>query len=703
MADRRSPLCRSRLAPSRLAPSRLAPSRLASSWLARCRLALVLAATAASVAGCVGMPNSGSPGTVGATPQNTSQDSDFIGAIPAGPQKGWTPTEIVQGFLNASISYPSYQDIAREYLASAPGQSPWSPGWSVKVVEQVKVPPDAEYSPGGRTATVDVTGVVRASFNGSGQYVGAQGSRTGGQPDGSGTQLADQTFTLAKVNKEWRITNAPDNFRMLTQPDFAKVYRAQDLYFFDPTGQVLVPDSVFVPTGTSPSSLVSNLVNALLKDPQAQWLVPQDGSSPPAVTAFPPHSKVLGVTVDGTTATVNLGGPAASATPQVRQQMATQLVWTLAGQTGPVGNPQNIQNPPIIQAVLLEINGKPWSPSAAACPSTGGSSQSPAQKLLMYGCRNPYPAATSSAFFYTANGQAWTRCASQSQVISASVGVIQPVFGKTGTASLNPACPGSSVQASANPVPPSQTHQGPRLTMVAVAPDGKYLAGYSPQANSLVVWASNQAKPTSTISLSGVTSIGWDRRDYLWVAQGNATAVVVPTGSSKPSAQPTNNFPGKILGFGIAPDGVRVAAIVQTGSGPEVELAAIDSGSPTAGQLSAPFDRMSIGQPVQLGPNVTNPVALTWYDADNLLVLDGTGSQTSLWEVPVDGQPATKLPGVLPGAISITANTAQKVLVAGFTGNRIEVSPAPAGPWQLIGGGGQNPAFQAPLPYSAQS
>src|SRR5438094_10271207 len=105
-----------------LAPGWLAQGRLAQGWLARCRLAFVLAAAAASVAGCVGMPNSGSPGTVGARPKDTTQDSDFIGAIPAGPQKGWNPTEIVQGFLNASISYPGYQDIAREYQARTAGK-----------------------------------------------------------------------------------------------------------------------------------------------------------------------------------------------------------------------------------------------------------------------------------------------------------------------------------------------------------------------------------------------------------------------------------------------------------------------------------------------------------------------------------------------------------------------------------------------------
>jgi|tagenome__1003787_1003787.scaffolds.fasta_scaffold20985536_3 hypothetical protein len=677
---------------------------MASSWLARCRLALVLAAAAASLAGCVGMPNSGSPGTVGATPQDTTQDSDFIGAIPAGPQKGWSPADIVQGFLNASISYPVYKDIAKEYLASPSGkQQPWAPTWSVKVVDHVNVPPDADYSQNRRTATVDVTGQVQASFDGSGQYVGAQKGGSGGQQAGAGAPVATQKFTLAKVNGEWRITNAPEfSFRMLTQPDFAKVYRAQDLYFFDPTEQVLVPDAVFVPAGTSPNSLVANLVNALLNPPQPQWLLPAGSQTSPAVTAFPAHTKLYNVMVDGSTATVDLRGAAAGATSAQRQLMATQLVWTLTGQTP---SPPNVQSPPNIQAVQMEINGKPWTPATVACPEAGEPGQSPAQKLFMYRCKNPYPDTTSPAFYYAANGEAVTRCAPLSQVMAGNVGLVQPVFGKTGAASPKQACQGS-VQASTQATPPSQTHQGPPLTMVATSPDGKYLAGYAPDGNSLTVWASGQAKPATTTrtSPSGVTAIGWDRRDYLWVAEGNATTVVAPAaGDSKP-ALIENSFPGKILGLGIAPDGVRVAAIVQAGSGTEVELAAIDSGTAAPGQLSAPFDRMSIGQTVQLGPNVPHPVALTWYDADDLLVLDGAGAQTSLWEVPVDGQPATRLPGVLPSAISITANKTQKILVAGLTGNRLEVSAGLTGPWQLLGGVGQNPAFQTPaFPPAAQS
>jgi hypothetical protein len=324
----------------------------------------------------------------------------------------------------------------------------------------------------------------------------------------------------------------------------------------------------------------------------------------------------------------------------------------------------------------------------------------------MYLCKNPYPAATSSAFYYAASGQAWVRCAPQSQVMTGNVGVVQPLFGKTGLAALKPSCQ-DSVQASATAPPPSQQHQGPALTMVTVSPDGKYVAGYSPQGKSLIVWASNQAKPTSTMSMPNVTAIVWDRRDYLWVTQGNATAMIVP-----PSSNPypiVNQFTGKILGLGIAPDGVRVAAIVQTDTGPELELAAIDTAAPGASQPTAPFNRTSIGPTVQLGPNVPSPVALTWYDADDLLVLGGAGSQTSLWEVPVDGQPATKLPGELPGAISITANnaqsggSAQNVLVAGLTNNGLVVSAGLAGPWQPLGSGGQNPVFQAPLPVGTPS
>src|SRR6516225_76232 len=134
-------------------------------WLARAWRTCLVTGLAASVAGCVGMPNSGSPGTFSATPRDTSQDSNFIGAVPSGPQPDWSPAEIVTGFLNATASFPAYSTIARQYLASSAAKT-WNPGWSVRVVDQIN-PPQAEISTDGRAATVDVSGTVQASFDGT--------------------------------------------------------------------------------------------------------------------------------------------------------------------------------------------------------------------------------------------------------------------------------------------------------------------------------------------------------------------------------------------------------------------------------------------------------------------------------------------------------------------------------------------------------
>jgi hypothetical protein len=643
-------------------------------------------AVAASLAGCVGMPNSGSPVTFGATPQGTPSDFGFIGAIPAGPAPKWTPSEIVAGFLNAnaSVSYPTYEDVAKEYLVSAAANS-WNPTWSVQVVDKIN-PPRADIQRDGKHATVDVTGTVQASFDGSGQYVGAQ---QGGAPG------VNQQFHLVKVNGLWRITNPLPQGRLLTEPDFAAVYRPQDLYFFDSFGQVLVPDSVFVPAGTSPNSLVTNLVRALLADPQSKWLEAQTGPTPPALTAFLPHTNI-NVTIDGTTVTVNLTGPGATASTNTLEQISAQLVWTLTGQ----------ESTPI-QAVELEVNGQPWIPPSAPCPDAGGQSQGPAQKQAMYSCYNPYPTVASTSFYYVAHGQAWSRCAAESQVTEGSISSVVAVFGRTGAAKLDQAC-GTPVQASSQTMPPPQPRSVPALSRVAVSPGNQYAAGVSADGKTVDVWASGGTKPTNSITTSGVTAVSWDRSGYLWLAQ-DGTIWAVPQTSNSGSGSPIpNGFNGKIIGMGIAPDGVRVAAITQTASGRTLELAAIDHGGPASGQRENPTTRTatgpsSIGPPVQLGPNITDPIALTWYDADNLLVLDGMGNGSALWEVPMDGQPASKLPGVLPGAISITWDGPNNALVLGLAGGGLQVSASLEGPWQPLGAGGQNPVFPASLhPAPAQ-
>jgi hypothetical protein len=163
----------------------------------------VLAAALTAVAGCMGMPANGPAEGSTAAPQASAPAVNFIGPFPSGPRPGGDPSQIVQGFLLASASYPIYS-IAENYLVSSASQT-WNPGWAVRVYSDLAVPggvPAAKASHGaGQQVTVNVSGTLQASFDGSGQYVSAQSQ---GQVPGS------YSFSLVKVGGQWRITNPPD-------------------------------------------------------------------------------------------------------------------------------------------------------------------------------------------------------------------------------------------------------------------------------------------------------------------------------------------------------------------------------------------------------------------------------------------------------------------------------------------------------------
>ena len=93
----------------------------------------------------------------------------------------------------------------------------------------------------------------------------------------------------------------------------------------------------------------------------------------------------------------------------------------------------------------------------------------------------------------------------------------------------------------------------------------------------------------------------------------------------------------------MAPDGVRVALIVSTRAGQRVLLAAVvHSGN-----------QVSLASAGTLGADLTQPTALSWYDADHLLVVDQADSGPQLFEVPVNGDRST-FQSIEPGMVSIT-------------------------------------------------
>jgi hypothetical protein len=633
------------------------------------RRACVLAAVAVSVAGCVSMPSSGPVGVISASPQSTSADGNVIEQLPAGPYGDQGPIEIVQGFLTASASYPANASIAREYLLGSVSRG-WNPGWSVTVFSKFnsyqQTLPRAGH--GSQVATVDVSGVVQSTFNGSGQIVSA-----GNQ----GGTAGSYQFSLTKVGGQWRISKPPPARRLLTVQQFADFYRSQDLYFTNssvPTSpdQPLVPDSVFVPVGTPTTELVTNLVKALLPTPGGD---PQSTLLQKATGTFPARTTLISVAQTGSTAIVNLGG-LTRASMTVKEQVSAQLAWTLAT---PRASPAAVT---AVQSVELELNGKPFAPPKLICGIR--QARSLVQNQATYACYNPYPSQPAN-FSFVSHGQVWSRCGAEASVQHGFVGPVVSVLHPASAAGLQ--C-GSSTPVPTKSVTTPASVQVPPIgtpSLAAVSPDDQYVAVYSPgnsdnhELSIGTVGSTAKHNPVSGIG-SGVTALSWDRNDDLWVAE-NGDVFMVPVNGQ---AVPVSTVPANVTDLSVAPDGVRIAFIVQDGSTSVVDIAAISHNS----------QALPISLTVQVGPGLVQPRSLAWYDADDLIVLAGTSSP-ALWVVPVDGQASSISQPAPLGADSITAGGAMNALVAGISsgGGTLAVSTGLEGPWQPLGVPGQNPAY----------
>jgi Lipoprotein LpqB beta-propeller domain/Sporulation and spore germination len=627
----------------------------------------VLAAAAVSVAGCVGMPSNGPAVENTASPQSPAPNVNFIVPHPSGPQPGGNPSQIVQEFLLASASYPTYA-VAKDYLTGSAVKT-WNPGWAVTVFSALNFPRWVPATDGGHGApqqvTVNVTGTVQALFDGTGQYVSAQSQ---------GPAPRAYPFNLVKVDGQWRITNPPDN-RMLTTSDFPLFYKAQDLYFVGPQDNVLVPDSVFVPLGATPSDQIDSLVTALTDGPQTPWL---EGA---ADTELPARTSVLGVSTAGPIVTVNLGGQAAKADARQLGLFAAQLVWTLTS------SPASLPN---FQSVVLEINGHTWQPRTSLC--SGERNPGPVQTLAAYECFDPYPSSP-AGFYYVGHGQIWARCGAESQAAQGGyIGSIVPVVDHAGAFSGPPCASGGFVREESETPPPAQPPSLPAAAMAAVSPDGRYLAVVSSGNGDVYIGklsgqaVSFPARPRLTGG--DVTALSWDRNDNLWVAQSDSIVMLPDSGGNAITVQTNSN----VTDLSVAPDGVRIAFITQVGGlAPALYLAAIGGGQPGSGQLGGPH--LTIRDVASIGPNLTDPASLAWYDANNLIVVNDAAAGNSLWEVPVDGQQAQLLPVAPSGVTSITAGGAANVLVAGLSGDSLAVSTSLDGPWNQLGEPGQNPAY----------
>lgn len=279
------------------------------------RRLLLLVLAASLLTGCASMPTSGPVTEIGKVVAPAEDEGFAIDPRP--PQPGASPTDIVLGFLDAMQATPIQTTVARQFLAHDLASS-WNPQLETITYADKTLPHGS--------------GVVSVDLQGA-NHLDAQGAWQGPISTAEG-QLR---FPMVRERGQWRIAAAP-NALIVPQSWFDSRFTQVSLYFFDPTGRILVPEPVFVPRGTQ---LATTLVRDLVTGPSkaltgvARTFLPAGVSSGLSVP----------VGSDGVAA-VDLNGELGQQSAHTLQLMTAQLAWTL-------------RQDQAITALRLSIGGRP--------------------------------------------------------------------------------------------------------------------------------------------------------------------------------------------------------------------------------------------------------------------------------------------------------------------------------------------------------
>lgn len=261
-------------------------------------LVLVLAAGA-----CSTLPDSGSVHDAG--PVGSGQVDDAPLFAPPGPGSGDSREEVLNGFLLAMQANPLTTSVARKFLTTA-AKNTWNPNQGTVIYEasSTSVAPDG--------VTVRLSDVHR--LDSRGVWLG-----------GSVGHSEKLQIQFVKQGGEWRIDNPPNALVVLASY-FQSRFARFNLYFFDQTNKVLVPEPIYIPRGEQSAT---NLVRGLLKGPGPDLAAV-------ARTDFP-RGTALDISVlvsDSGTAEVPLSKEVLASQAAELARMQVQLAWTLRQVSG---------------------------------------------------------------------------------------------------------------------------------------------------------------------------------------------------------------------------------------------------------------------------------------------------------------------------------------------------------------------------------
>jgi hypothetical protein len=295
---------RPRLIPRR---SALTLSRGPRPIVARAVTALV---AVLAVSACAGIPSSG-PVTKVADDGDLGQSA--VRYAPARPQPGASPEQIVRGYLDAMLAFPTSSRTASTFLTPEAARD-WGSSSQVRIYSQPEV--GGSQDADGRPVPADDPSEpvkVRLGFTEDAR-LDRQGRYT---PLASPETL---TYTLQQVKGEWRITD-PQEGLLVNRKFFTDYYRPFNLYYFDLPGQRLVPEPVHLVVG---DQLATTLMTSLAGGPTVESLdstrtyVPPRGALRPSVPVS-----------DEGVADVEFTADFSDLASGVRDHLSAQVVWTL--------------------------------------------------------------------------------------------------------------------------------------------------------------------------------------------------------------------------------------------------------------------------------------------------------------------------------------------------------------------------------------
>ncbi|MGC0376918.1 hypothetical protein RKD28_004434 [Streptomyces sp. SAI-229] len=581
------------------------------------RTVAYVASGAVLLAGCASMPDSGDLRGVESTPRQDAQVRVF--AMP--PSEDATPTQIVQGFLEALTSDDPDYKTARQYLTREAAKT-WKPELSTTVLSD---------GPGAQADSPDRQDTGSLSYTLTGTKVATVDAQQSYAP-ASGPYDELVHLTKDAKSEQWRIDAVPQGV-VMGKSDFQRNYMSVNKYYYasDSAGPVpmTVADPVYVRSHVDPTT---QMVRSLVEGPTT-WLDPAVRTAFPAGTALRKGAGPL-TPDDRGRLTVPLNDKAAEVDTGRCEEMAAQLLFTLRTLS------------PAVDEVELRAGG------GQLCSLARNGVELVATRGALD---------TPDHLYFVDDKHRLVR-------ITAGSGDTQPA-------------PAPGALGEGEKALRSVAVARDERTAAGVSFDGSSLFVASLVSGSPL--EEPVLRSTGKTEEDRLTTPSWDARGGLWVADSDPAdprLYFLEEGAGEPVEVRTPELDGRVRAVRVAADGVRIALVVEKGDRRSLVVGRIDRSGGTDEQPV-----VTVLDPHSATPELEHVTAMSWAGDSRLVVVGREeGGVEQMKYVEVDGStPDVPPPAALTGVKAVTASEDEQVPLMAYSVDGIVRLPSGA-QWQKV-------------------